>query len=250
MPTVFILAGGLATRMHPLTSNYPKILLEVNGRPFIYHQLKLLAQNLNKNECECKRVVLLLGFKGELVESYIKDNQLDSLFSLNISYVYDGPQLLGTGGAVKRALEAQDDTFIVLYGDSYLDYNYDLILNEFTPASASASASASALALMTVYKNNNSFDSSNVLFKNGKIILYDKKNKVPEMEHIDWGFNLFRRLAFDEFPMKSKKFDLSDVFQHSLRMGRLQGYEVNKRFYEIGSHSGLEELNNLLAKGS
>ncbi|MBF0301163.1 MAG: NTP transferase domain-containing protein [Oligoflexia bacterium] len=231
---VLILAGGLATRLRPLTTNYPKILLEVGDRPFVYHQLRLLALN------GFKRVELLLGFKGELVESYIRDNELEKLFNLKITYLYDGPKLLGTGGAVKRSLDRDkgsdsSDMFVVLYGDSYLDYDYQKILN---------SLDKSCLALMTVYKNDDSFDSSNVVFKDGEILVYDKKNKTQEMKHIDWGFNIFHRdifLSFHEIYQK-EIFDLSEVFQFALKNNCLQGYEVNKRFYEIGSNQGLQEL--------
>src|SRR5271163_370338 len=115
MFAVAILAGGLATRMRPVTERIPKSMIEVAGRPFIEHQLELLqAENV-------KNVVLCVGHLGEMIQAHIGDGKR---FGLSVSYSFDGERLLGTGGALRRALPLLGHDFFVLYGDSYLDISY------------------------------------------------------------------------------------------------------------------------------
>ena len=145
--------------------------------------------------------------------------------------------LLGTGGALKRALPLLGEKFFVLYGDSYLPIDFKPVA-EFFERSGRA-------GLMTVYQNEGRYDTSNVVFGDGEIMVYDKKNKLPEMRHIDYGLSLFKASAFEEWP-GDKAFDLADVMQRLVARKQLAGFEVKERFYEIGSHAGLAELEALL----
>ena len=147
--------------------------------------------------------------------------------------------LLGTGGALKRALPSLGERFFVLYGDSYLRIPFGPIAECFERSGK--------LGLMTVYRNEGKYDTSNVVFANGEIKVYDKKQRLPEMQHIDYGLSLFRRRAFDRYP-DNKTFDLVDVMRDLVSAKELAGFEVSERFYEIGSPAGLAELADLLSK--
>jgi NDP-sugar pyrophosphorylase family protein len=225
---VAILAGGLATRLRPITEKIPKLLVEVAGEPFFTHQIRLLkAAGLT-------HVVLCVGYLGEMIQETYGDG---SRWGIRIDYSFDGPKLLGTGGALIRALPKLGEAFYVLYGDSYLPIDYQAV--------GSAFAASGKLGLMTVFENHEAYDASNVWFEHGEIQRYDKRAKVPQMHHIDYGLGVFRAAAFDNFP-RDQVVDLADVQTSLVARRQLAGYEVFKRFYEIGSPAGLEELNQFL----
>ncbi len=226
---VAILAGGLATRLRPLTEKVPKVLLPVAGKPFLTHQLELLrGQGI-------RRVVLCLGHLGEMVEQEFGDG---GQHGVELQYSFDGPKLLGTGGALRQALPKLGEKFFVLYGDSYL-------ITPFAPI-ADFFEQSGRHGLMTVYRNEGLYDTSNVVFRDGQIAIYDKKVRLPEMRHIDYGLSVFRASVFQERP-EGIAFDLADVMKQLVAQKDLAGFEVPERFYEIGSHAGIAELEALLA---
>jgi NDP-sugar pyrophosphorylase family protein len=225
---VAILAGGMATRLRPITEKIPKLLVEVAGEPFFSHQIRLLQQ------AGLTRLVLCVGHLGEKIVELYGDG---SSHGVQIEYSFDGPQLLGTGGALIRALPRLGDAFYVLYGDSYLPVDYRAVGEYFLHSGK--------LGLMTVFENQGKYDSSNVWFEAGEIKRYDKRNKTPQMRHIDYGLGLFRSAAFDGAP-RDHPVDLAEIQADLLARGELAGYEMRERFYEIGSPAGLEELDRLL----
>jgi NDP-sugar pyrophosphorylase family protein len=225
---VAILAGGLATRLRPITEKVPKLLIEVAGEPFFTHQIRLLkAAGLT-------RLVLCVGYLGEKIVELYGDG---SRHGIHIDYSFDGPKLLGTGGALIQAMPKLGDAFYVLYGDSYLPVDYQAVGNFFLRSGRKG--------LMTVFENHERYDTSNVWFEGGEIRIYDKKNKVPRMHHIDYGLGLFHASAFDGFP-RDAVVDLAAVQMKLVTEHQLAGYEIPERFYEIGSHAGLAELDALL----
>jgi N-acetyl-alpha-D-muramate 1-phosphate uridylyltransferase len=226
---VAILAGGLATRLGTLTKQTPKCLLEVSGRPFIHHQLRQL------HDQGVRKVVLCLGYLGEQVQEAVGDG---STFGLEVAYSFDGPELRGTAGAIRRALPLLGEAFFVLYGDSYLECPYADVQAAFE--------SAGALALMTVFHNEGRWDTSNVEFRGGRILAYDKTARTPAMQYIDYGLGVLSRRAMDVVP-ETGAYDLASVYQEMLRRNELAGFEVTERFYEIGSVAGLEETRAHLA---
>jgi len=226
---VAILAGGLGTRLRPLTEKLPKALLEINGEPFIAHQLRLLRSN------DIGHVVICVGYGAESIRKSVGDG---ARFGLKVDYSFDGPRLLGTAGAIKKALPLLGNAFFVLYGDSYLPCDYLSVQRSFE--------ANHRLALMTVYANRNRWDRSNVEFLDGQILAYDKKNPSSGMQHIDYGLGVFAQEAFDRVG-SHERFDLADLYQILLQMRELAGFEVTERFYEIGSFEGLEELRGHLA---
>jgi len=228
MLPVAILAGGLATRLRPVTEKIPKSLVEVAGEPFLAHQLRLLAAN------GIRRVTLCVGYLGHMIEEYAGDG---SRFGVELTYSPDGPQLRGTAGAVAQARPLLGDNFFVLYGDSYLPCDYRAVQQAFEQSGK--------LALMTVFDNGDRWDASNVHFADGRIAVYSKKTRTPGMRHIDYGLGVFRTAAFDEVPAEGAH-DLADLYQSLLARGELAGFEVRERFYETGSFAGIRELSEYL----
>lgn len=227
---VAILAGGLATRLGSVTQLIPKALLEVAGKPFITHQLALLRQ------AGVTRVVVCVSHLADQIERVVGDGAGSGL---RVDYSHDA--LEGTGGALRRALPLLGQRFMVLYGDSYLPIDYGAVAAAFETA-----ARGGKRGLMTVFRNNGQYDASNVCFRTGQIVRYDKTPGIPDMTHIDYGLGAFSADAFSTF--RAAKLDLVQVYQQLLANDQLIGYEVTQRFYEIGSAAGLEETRNYLSK--
>jgi NDP-sugar pyrophosphorylase family protein len=230
MLPVAILAGGLATRLRPMTDCVPKALLSIAGRPFILHQLELL-----KNQ-GVDRVVLCVGHLGDQVKAVVGDGRA---LGLTINYSFDGSELLGTGGALKQALPLLGDTFFVLNGDSYLPCSFALI--------QSAYEAARRPALMTVLRNDNRWDKSNVLFRNGELIEYDKRSRQLDMSHIDFGLYVLSSGVFLKYG-ESAVIDLADICRELSKSGQLAALEVSERFYEIGSPQGIRDTEEFLSR--
>ena len=228
MPPLAILAGGLATRLRPITETIPKSLLPIAGQPFIAHQLHGLRKQ------GVTRVVLCVGHRGEQIVDFVGDG---SRFGLSVAYSFDGPTQCGTGGALMKALPLLGEVFITMYGDSYLPTDFAPVMAHFHRAGR--------VELMTVFRNEGRWDSSNVVFENGEILVYDKIHKTGDMAFIDYGLGVFRAEAFGAFADR-QAFDLAELYCALLSQGQLAGYEVRQRFYEIGSHAGLRETEELL----
>ena len=228
MPPLALLAGGLATRLGQLTARVPKSLLLVAGEPFIAHQLRLLAAQGVRN------VVICTGHLCEPIERFVGDGRE---FDCRVRYSCDGPTPLGTGGAIRRALDLLGPQFWVMYGDSYLTAPFAPMVDAFR--------SSGQPALMAVYQNENRWDTSNVLFRSGKVLRYDKSGGEPGMQHIDYGFGFFSAAVFDQWP-DGCAFDLAELQTRLVEQGLMAGYEVAERFYEIGSFAGLRETDSFL----
>lgn len=223
MLPVAILAGGLATRLRPRTQTIPKALIEVAGKPFIDHQLEYLRmQGIDS-------VVLCIGYLGEMIQEVVGDG---SRWNMYIKYSLDGPELLGTGGALKKALPMLGEKFFILYGDSYLPIDFSKVQTAFIVSDQ--------LGLMTVLRNQNLWDRSNVRFENGRLIEYNKEVVTPQMRYIDYGLGALEASVLNDYPAGSF-LDLSRVYNELSLRKKLAGYQVFERFYEIGSHQGIED---------
>jgi NDP-sugar pyrophosphorylase family protein len=228
MPAVAILVGGQATRLYPITKAIPKAMLQVAGKPFIAHQLALLKKN------GITKVVVCSGYLSGQIENFIGDGKQ---FGLSINFSVDGERALGTGGAIRKALPLLGASFFVMYGDTYLTIDFRSVSDFFL--------SQNQKGLMTVLRNKDQWGGSNVVVRNGKIVRYDKKNKTPDMEYIDYGLSMLRESAFDEIG-DEEVFDLARVYQSLIDKGQMVGYEVKSRFYEIGSVQALAETEEYL----
>jgi len=230
---VALLAGGLATRLRPVTHKVPKALVSVAGKPFIDHQLSLLARS------GIRHVVLCLGYLGEQVRDHVGDGER---FGLRVQYSFDGPELRGTGGAVSQAMPLLGEAFWVMYGDSYMEIDYPAVLRAFDQA-------PDALGLMTVIHNADRWDKSNVIFRDGRLLRYDKKNRTPDMAFIDYGVQLLRREGAMRLPSQGAS-DLAELYHLLVEQGQMIGYKVNQRFYEIGTPASLAEAEAWLGRRS
>jgi NDP-sugar pyrophosphorylase family protein len=227
---VAILAGGLATRLRPMTEKIPKSLVRVGDQPFLAHQLRLLRSS------GIRRVVLCVGYRGEMIEHEFGDGRN---VGMELSYSFDGPSLLGTGGALKKALPLLGNHFLVLYGDSYLPIDYGVPARAFEESGK--------LGLMTVFRNEGRWDTSNVWFRDGAIKSYSKKEPRTEMQHIDYGLGVLNSSVLARWP-GGTRFDLADVYRDLAEREELAGLEVEQRFYEVGSAEGLAELDAMLRR--
>ncbi len=225
---VAILAGGLATRLGPMTERSPKVLLDVAGQPFAVHQIELLRRQGSTE------IVFCVGHLGEQVEQALGDGRR---WGVQLRYVFDGPTLLGTGGALRQALPLLGEAFFVMYGDSYLTCDYGAVEQAFR--------ASGQLGLMTVVRNDDAWDRSNVVYAGGRIVRYDKRSRTPDMQYIDYGLGVLRAQAFDAYP-PNRPLDLATVYQDLLAADQLAGFEVFERFYEIGSPDGLAETRQYL----
>ncbi|TAK71671.1 MAG: nucleotidyl transferase [Betaproteobacteria bacterium] len=229
-----ILAGGLGKRLRPITQTIPKTLVEVAGMPFAHHQLSWLARQGVRN------VVYSLGYLGEMVRDFVGDG---SRWGLSVSYADEGMELKGTAGAIRLALDKGllDSGFLVLYGDSFLPID---ILPVWIASDEGQKP------LMTVFRNDDEWDKSNVRYVDGIVELYEK-GRIDAgqvgMRHIDYGMSVLTRSVIDEFVSPGKVMDLAAVFYRLSIDGRLLGFEISKRFYEVGSHDGLADLEAYLS---
>jgi len=232
MVPIAILAGGQATRLGPIAARLPKSLVDIAGEPFIAHQLRLLQRQ------QIKQAVLCVGHLGEAIRGFVGDGRD---FGIEVLYSFDGERLLGTGGALRRALPLLGDEFMVLYGDTYLDIEYAVVLEAFS--------SSGAVALMTVLRNEDRWDTSNVVFDGAHILRYDKRTHTRDMHYIDYGLGVLKRDVFAQRAC-NEIFDLSDIYGRLATEGKLAGYEVTQRFYEIGTPAGLAATETFLRQRS
>jgi NDP-sugar pyrophosphorylase family protein len=219
LPPVCILAGGLGTRLGARVRDTPKPLIEVAGEPFLCHQLRLLAAQ------GASEVVLCVGYLGELIEGRVGTER----FGLRIAYSFDDPGLDGTLGAILRARALLEDRFLVLYGDTYLRIDY--------AAAAEAWEESGLPAMMSVLRNDGRWDTSNAVYRDGRVVAYDKRAPRPDMRWIDYGLGGLDQVALDLAPPGTR--NLPDLYHQLAGEGRLYGFEASERFYEIGTPEGL-----------
>lgn len=232
MLTVAILAGGLGMRLRPATQAVPKSLIDINGQPFVGHQLQLLKH------WGAERVVLCVGYLGGMIRECIGDG---GRFGLKVDYSFDGPNPRGTAGAVVNALPLLEERFFVLYGDSYLPCDYHAIERAFLESSQPA--------LMSVFRNQGQWERSNVDFQDGRIVSYDKQAFASGMEYIDYGLSAFCSSVFSAAGSRNTG-DLAGTFRSLIERRSLAGFEVTERFYEVGSWEGIRALQGYLRRST
>lgn len=220
-----ILCGGKGNRIKKFTKKKPKCLINFKGKPFLFYQLNYLKKNKIKN------VILSVGYKAGQIEDYVKNN----INFINVKIVNDGKNSLGTGGAIKKSIKDLKEYFYVIYGDSYLNFELKGLrtFNKFST--------------MAIYKNKNKYDKSNVYRKKKDFIIYDKSKKNNNYEYIDYGASYLKKKFFYNIKKKTK-IDLSILLEKISKKQKLKGYVVKKRFYEIGSYSGIKQFKNFLKK--
>ena len=226
-----ILAGGLGTRMRPLTNELPKVLIPVNGKAFLHHQIELLKEH------GIHDIVLCVGHLGDQIRTHFGDG---GWLGVRIRYSEEHGTLLGTAGAVKNAEPLLEDDFFLLYGDSYLLLDYGEAMRYFRRRSA--------LGLMVVYHNADRYERSNVVARDEHVAVYDKEGRTPDMEYINYGLSVLRKEALRLVPA-GRPFSQEELYRLLIERGELSAWEATHRFYEIGSRQGLAEFRQLVASG-
>ncbi len=227
---VAILAGGLATRLKPLTDNLPKSLVSIQGKTFLEYQLEFLRAG------GITDVVLCAGYLGEQIEKFCGDG---GKFGVRVKYSHEGNTLLGTAGALKKAAPLLEEEFFVMYGDSYLCLDFNTLMCYFK--------NQNKLALMTVYRNRGRYDKSNTVVAGNLVRRYSKQAKTGDMDYIDYGANILRKQALELVPA-DRSYSLEDLFPLLIAQDELLAYEVKERFYQIGSPEGLEEFREYISR--
>jgi NDP-sugar pyrophosphorylase family protein len=209
-----------------ICKNLPKVLLPINNVPFIIILINFfIKQGYNK-------FYVLTGYRSSMIENAIKKYDLK-----NIKILKDGKKLKGTGGAIKKSLNIIREDFFLIYGDTFLPVNFNSVEKAYL--------SSNKLSLMTVLKNDNKWDRSNVLFKNSRLIEYNKQSPSNKMRYIDYGLSVVSASVFDTYSNDSF-FDLSSVYESLSTKKQIEGFEVYKRFYEIGTPSSIKETEEYL----
>jgi NDP-sugar pyrophosphorylase family protein len=224
MLPVVIIAGGLATRLKSRAHDRPKSMLVVNEKPFIDWQLNMLASQ------GVEKVIICIGNKGDQIASFVGNG---SRYGIEIFYSSDGEFLLGTGGAVQKASKLVQGKFLVTYGDSYLPISFFEFSKKFEDSKKNSA--------MAVYKNDNLYDKSNIDFIDGEILTYSKNDVHKKFKYIDYGL---LGLNSNTFPFRehNSEWDLSILLNKLVIQKEILGIEVHNRFYEIGSESGIFDL--------
>ena len=226
---IVILAGGSGSRLYPKTKTIPKSLISINQKPFLTHQINLLKKNNIFN------IVLCLGTFSQQIMDYYGNGKN---FGVSIKYSIEDPDnLLGTAGALKNAESYFDESFFVMYGDSYLPINFCKIWDEFHKTKT--------LGMMTVYKNNDEFDKSNVSIKDNFVTVYNKSSKNNDLDFIDYGLLLFHKKVLEIIPSNTF-LNLDFLLQGLILKKQLSSYQIFQRFYEIGSFQGIEDFSNYI----
>jgi NDP-sugar pyrophosphorylase family protein len=231
-----VLAGGLGTRMLPRTERVPKFLLPVAGRPFGAWLLERLAAH------GFGEALICVGHLGHLVRDEIGDG---AAFGLRVRYVDEGERLRGTAGALRLALPELEPTFLVTYGDSWLPFDYAAPLRDLA-------AHPEALGTMAVYSNADAFDASNSEVAGELVVRYQKRKadepRDPRLDHIDYGATALRREVVAALPPDAV-LGLDRIQAELAAEGRLRAHVATERFFEIGSESGLRDLEARLEGG-
>lgn len=232
---VAVLMGGMGSRLGQQTANTPKPLLPIKETPFFEYEFKLLLKS------GFRKFVFLVGYHANMIEEYFGDGSKYGE-DIHILYSFDGEELLGTGGAVVRALPLLEDEFMLIYADSFMDIDYHEVVYRYFEGKERGKNS-----LMTVMENRNRFDRSNVVFENGEILIYDKQDIILEMQYIDYGIEVFSKEIFKDFS-PGVKLDLASVQTQLVKEGMCVGCEETHRFYEIGTPDSFAEFEDYVHK--
>lgn len=226
-----ILAGGFGTRLRPITEAIPKPMVPVAGVPYLEHQLRELARR------EVRDIVLLTGYLGHQIEEYFLDG---SCLGLSIRYSNEDKPL-GTGGALRQAANLLAESFLLIYGDSYLPIEYGDVLRKLT--------SSGAEGLLVIYDNrlNDTSVKNNVdVDEGGYVSRYDKDG--VNLNYVEAGVLAFRRSVLAHMPAQDVVSLEKEVFPQLIARHGLIAYPTRQRFYDIGTPDRLEAIQELFGQ--
>ncbi len=227
-----ILAGGLGTRLWPLTEQIPKPMVPIAGAPYLEHQLRFLAKQ------SITDIVLLTGYLGSQIEEHFGNG---APLGLQIRYSRE-PQPLGTGGALRESRQLLADLFLLIYGDSYLPIRYGQVADRL--------AASQAKAVMVVYRDRageTSVPGNVALDGSGFVLRYDKTAVGdPELQYIEAGVMAFRRPVLDLIPPYDPVSLEQQVFPLLIERRQLIGFPTSQRFFDIGTPERLKAIEEFL----
>ena len=225
------MAGGLATRLRPLTKDIPKSLITIEGKPFLQHQIELL------NHSGIKEIVLCVGYMGKKIEDYFGNG---NRFGVKIKYSYEKEKLLGTGGALKLAEPHLKEKFFLIWGDSYVRLNYKEMYDSHLKNSGDFDIT------IAIFYNIGNYDKSNIMYEKGKIKKYEKNSK-DKMKYIDAGIMVMNKKLLKRIPSRNV-FQIEDLFSGLAKEGKMKPFLIKKRYYEIGSLKGLSQFTKFVKR--
>lgn len=229
-----ILAGGLGTRLKPITQRIPKVMLSINGKPFLLYLLEHLRRQ------GITEIILCIGYLGEQVRNFLQDGES---FGLKIRYSQEEEKLLGTGGALRQAQNLLDEYFLVINGDTYLPINYGDLEKSFLRCGKKA--------LAVVYDNNEKTGVKNnvELDKELMIIRHDKERDDSGLKYVDAGVLVLKREALnfigEECPISLEK----GLYPTLIQQNELKAYITEQRFYDIGNLEQLKTFDEFVKRG-
>jgi NDP-sugar pyrophosphorylase family protein len=225
-----ILAGGLGTRLWPLTQAVPKPMVRVAGVPYLEHQLRVLKKQ------GIRDIVLLTGYLGEQIEAYFGDG---GLFGLSLRYSREHSPL-GTGGALRQARHLLAPDFLIVYGDSYLPIDYVQALTKLRNSDAEG--------LLVVYDNrleDTSVRNNVALDNSGCVTRYDK-DTPDKLDYVEAGVLAFRRSVLERMPNATVVSLEKEIFPQLIAQRRLIAHVTTQRFYDIGTPERLKAIEEVL----
>jgi NDP-sugar pyrophosphorylase family protein len=227
---IAIIAGGLATRLLPLTEKIAKSMIMVGGKPFLEHQVEVLKS------AGIGDLVLCVGHLAGQIEEHFGDGRA---YGVRIRYSDEGGQLMGTAGAIKKAAPLLDEKFFMMDGDSYLPSDYRAAMAHFD--------STNKMALMVVFRNNDLYETSNAVVDGDLVTMYSRRRKVPGMVFVHTGLSILRKTALDLIPADRVVMQ-DELWTQLASRNELMAFETQSRFYEVGSFSGLEDFRRMIER--
>jgi len=212
-----ILAGGLGTRLKPITDKIPKPMILMNGKPFLEYLLEMLKDN------GIQEVVLLLGYFSEKVQEYFGDG---SKFGLRIKYSI-GDVSFETGKRIKLAEELIEDNFLLMYCDNYWPLNLNKLIEYHNNHNVQAT--------ITVYTNKDNFSKNNMkVDEQGYVVLYDKSRQEKNLLGVEIGFYILCKNIFTMMTETNFSFE-KEIIPKLIEQKQLAGYLTDHRYYSVGS---------------
>lgn len=228
MAQAVILAGGLGTRLRPITYDIPKPMVPINGRPFLEYQIELL---LNQGIMD---IVLCVGYLREKIIEHFKDG---ADFGVNIQYSIENKPI-GTGGALRNAGSLVEDWFFLLNSDTYLNFDYMKAAEVFLETDKTG--------LIVVYSNRDKIAANNISLKNNIVLNYDKNTESPEMNGVDAGVSIYRKNVLKYIPPKYPVSFETEIVPLLIAEGQLLGWLIDERFYDIGTTDMIKIMEEVL----
>jgi len=230
-----ILAGGLGTRMRPITETIPKPMIAVAGKPFLRQQLKLLRH------AGIERALLLVAYRGEQIQEYFGDG---ARFGCDIAYSFE-PTPLGTGGALKNAEGQLQDYFLLVNGDTYLAIDYRALVKEFVKANCCALIVAYEKPAVSQHIPASLLSNNLGVDTHGVVTAYRKRD--PEgLSHIDAGVIVLKKEILAGLPARQKCSLEEEIYPSLIARGEMRAWVTHEPFYDMGSPEGLAALEEKL----